>query len=127
MNASPETLLAYILQQNEMLLSEINKLRLEVGSLKNLLGDRVPPEPEEVWLPMGKAVASLRHQGVNHSKAMQFFMNIGVFQEGVHYRNGSLECSTRARWEFNIPKCDEAIRKYKRLSIDDRRVVNGRF
>lgn len=94
------------------LLLEIKNLRADFAELKKLMplsGVRARSK-ESYWLVGSEAAIELRSCGVRSAGHLRRLRTEGVFVKG-EARNVST--GERPTWEYDVPKCREAIERYK--------------
>jgi hypothetical protein len=96
-----DNMVAELVLQVAGLTSEISQLRAIVTN---------SPSFVEGWAAPKDAAAALRNEGVKSAKHLHRLRLDGAFTDGRDARN--ISKGERPTWEYNIPTCRKALRKY---------------
>jgi hypothetical protein len=100
-------------EQSHQMIAEIlltvQRLESEVQSLKSRLEGH--PGIADGWLRSKKAAIALKSEGVLDDKHLRKLLRAGVFSASKNEIRNRSE-GNRPTWEFNIPKCRDALRRY---------------
>jgi hypothetical protein len=90
------------------LVLQVAGLKAEVSRLSAIVTSA--PSFVEGWATAKDAAISLRNEGVKSAKHLHRLRLDGAFTDGKDVRN--ISKGDRPTWEYNIPTCRKALRKY---------------
>jgi hypothetical protein len=103
-------------QDAEKLLAElalqVGTLTSEVMQLRSLLTNA--PNQNEGWAGANEAAEALKSEGVKNALKLQRLRLDGAFSEAKGEIRNVSQGEGRPTWEYNIPKCRQALQRYFR-------------
>lgn len=117
------TLIAGLHKQNQAILQELQEIKKTIASAPS------QPDPDDRWvLSLTGLHAALKASGMSvGQRRLSQFRACNVFrvssEEDLECRNAGT--GRRSAWRFHVGRCKEAIARFERLPVQEKRRILG--